>query len=394
MENAILSFMETLPTARFQVLNSLRGICACMIVLLHCRTQGIIFNNPLVSHGYLFVDFFFVLSGFVISSRYTDKIASGFSISRFMFLRWGRIYPLHLVMLLIYVVFDLRLAALAPGPLIHPPFSGSHSLRALVSNLLLIHIFVGRDHATWNALSWSIAAEFWTYLVFAGMFRWLRPLLVPACLALALACAIYLLLLNDHYINVIHDGALARCLYGFALGVSADRLFSSQLANGHRRFGFASATTLEILVSIAVLGFIVLAGGTRWSLICPVIFFLAILIFALEGGAVSRLLLKPPMLFLGMLSYSIYMVHQLLHYRLINILELAGGMTHRQLTFTFETAQQVGGGQLFSDAMSMALLVVTIATAWVTYHFIERPARNWSRRQTFFTPSGSMAAQG
>lgn len=53
-------------------------------------------------NAYLFVDFFFVLSGFVIASTYQERIAGGFSVWRFMLLRLGRLYPLHIAVLVAF----------------------------------------------------------------------------------------------------------------------------------------------------------------------------------------------------------------------------------------------------------------------------------------------------
>ncbi|WP_454616650.1 hypothetical protein [Bradyrhizobium cenepequi] len=58
---------------------------------------------PFTRKAYLFVDFFFVLTGFVIASNYRSRLADGFSAGRFLVLRLGRIYPLHIVTLLLFI---------------------------------------------------------------------------------------------------------------------------------------------------------------------------------------------------------------------------------------------------------------------------------------------------
>ena len=156
---------------RFVALDSLRGICACMIVLLHFETFGHISRSPFVENGFLFVDFFFVLSGFVIAASYGDRLGQGYPIGKFMLLRLGRVYPLHFVMLAIFVAWELATITI-PRPSGRLPFSDGFSVGMIFANLALVQTFVGNP-TSWNGPAWSIAVEVWTYLVFAFGFRYL-----------------------------------------------------------------------------------------------------------------------------------------------------------------------------------------------------------------------------
>jgi peptidoglycan/LPS O-acetylase OafA/YrhL len=366
-------------TSRFEVLDSLRGVCACMIVLLHFKTAGMISQARIVENGHLFVDFFFVLSGFVIAASYGDRLAQGFSIGKFLGLRFGRIYPLHIVILLGFVLFELIFATGALGGADRQPFQQPNDVRSLIASIFLVQTFVGPDATFWNGPSWSIAVEMWTYLVFAVMFRWLRWMIVPVALILAAACAFYLYGLTDRYLNVFHDGAFARCLYGFGLGVVA---FNAHRALRGRSFSAGPGTVLEVLVVAVTIAMIIAAGSSPLSLLMPWVFFAAILIFAQQRGLVSRLLLMRPFVFVGMLSYSIYMVHAFLQYRLVNVLALIGKLSHGRLALTADAAghNQVGGGPLLGDVMSIVVLGLTILCAYASYHLVEKPGQRWSRR--------------
>jgi peptidoglycan/LPS O-acetylase OafA/YrhL len=88
---------------RFAVLDSWRGIAACMVALFHLRVLSHVGDAALVRHASLFVDFFFVLSGFVITGGYAERLAAGFGAWRFALLRFGRLYPLHLAVLAAFV---------------------------------------------------------------------------------------------------------------------------------------------------------------------------------------------------------------------------------------------------------------------------------------------------
>ena len=75
--------------ARFSTLDGLRGVAAIMVLLYHC--------DQMAPRGYLGVDLFFTLSGFVIARAYGDRLASGMPVGRFVALRLVRLYPMYFV---------------------------------------------------------------------------------------------------------------------------------------------------------------------------------------------------------------------------------------------------------------------------------------------------------
>ena len=186
---------RTRPVAqRFDVLDSWRGIAAVMVVLFHSQVSSHIWPIPLVRAGETFVDFFFVLSGFVIANAYAARIASARDFGRFIVLRFGRVYPLHLVMLALFVAVECA-KALAPGigDPADPAFSGSNAPGAIVTNLLLLQAFGIHDTLTWNTPSWSISGEVFAYLLFGfGALVAGRRLWVVATLAAGLSLAVLL----------------------------------------------------------------------------------------------------------------------------------------------------------------------------------------------------------
>ena len=87
-------------STRFDVLDAMRGICALIVALYHFNTTGLLSQLGIVKHGWIFVDYFFVLSGFVIAHSYGARLAERtVGVPRFIALRFGRIYPLHIVVL-------------------------------------------------------------------------------------------------------------------------------------------------------------------------------------------------------------------------------------------------------------------------------------------------------
>lgn len=348
-----------------------------MVVFYHFATLGAIYRSSFVQNSFLFVDFFFVLSGFVIASSYGTKLANHFSVTKFMALRLGRIYPLHLMMLALFLAFEVLHVSGLFGQADRSLFGGPNTFSMFVANILLLQPFVGPDWLSWNGPSWSIAVEVWTYLLFAFVFRWARVALVPMVTSLAAGCCFYLYYITDRYIHVFHDGAYARCIYGFSLGVLCHHLFKSGKIP---RLSFWTASTFEIAIAASVVIMVTIVGAGPLSLAVPPIFFLAVLIFSNEQGIVSVLLTRPAFMWLGTMSYSIYMIHVFVEFRILNVLSVVAPSR-----VAHDGGNQIGGSPLFGDFMSIAALVLTIACAWLSYQLIEKPARDWSRRKILGT---------
>ncbi|WP_332788226.1 acyltransferase family protein [Sphingomonas sp. GB1N7] len=361
---------------RYVALDSLRGVCACMIVLLHFDTFGYISRSAFVQHSFLFVDFFFVLSGFVIAASYGDRLGEGYSIPKFMMLRLGRVYPLHIVMLALFVAWELATINIV-RPSGRLPFSDGYTVGMIFANLGLVQTFIGHP-TSWNGPAWSIAVEVWTYLVFAFGFRYLGRFLVLVALILAVVCGCYLLTATDRYLNVFHEGAFARCLIGFSLGVvtfRAHRYFQPRL-------GVTLATLLEIVAVAATIAIVVAAGASILSLAVPPLFALVILVFAQQSGAMSRVLILPPLEFLGKVSYSIYMVHLFIVFRTHNALEAVQRVTHHYgLVTTIDDRKFAGSTPLMGDILSIMVLCMAIVAATLSYKLVEFPANQWVRRK-------------
>lgn len=368
---------------RFEALDALRGICACMVVLLHFETSGVVSASQLVRHSYLFVDFFFVLSGFVIAASYGEKLRSGFSIRKFMLLRLGRVYPLHAAILLIFFGYEVLLDALKHDLFGAQWSTGFFSLSSWIASMALSQIFVGPNSLYWNGPSWSIAAEIWTYLIFASLFKASPPVFRLLAAGTAMLCLLYIGLspgLPQEYRDLIHDGALARCILGFSLGALAQQLFYRD----RRLEQSARWTAIELAALAAAATFIIVLGGNSLELAVPFLFAAVVLLFSCEAGAVSRILKTKPFLLLGSISYSIYMVHWFLYYRALSVLRKA----QHWPSMRWLSLQDIGGGKVaivapgvIGDLLSFAFLAIVIGCAWITFNLIEKPARDWSRRK-------------
>jgi peptidoglycan/LPS O-acetylase OafA/YrhL len=361
----------------FYVLDSWRGISALMVVLFHFDVNSHVATLPLVRHAYLFVDFFFVLSGFVIAASYRQRLQEGFGTLRFMWLRLGRLYPLHLFMLVLFIPIDLAKDGWGP-----------HLLQAIGTNLAMLQ-GLGVNPQNWlNFPSWSISAEFAAYLVFAliisvsgrSLLIWfLFPILAP----------IILFKLAPSGMDSSFDFGFVRCLYGFALGVICYDLWE-RLPALRQKGSLGFETLLEGMIVAAILAFLSFADAhTPFSFFAPFLFAVLILIFACEGGLISRLLLRKPFLVLGTLTYSVYMLHAF-----IRAMSRAGLIVIEKLfdlTLFREMALAPGeeavraidlfGSPLLGDLAMLAFASLTIAVSMLSYHFIELPGQAWARRR-------------
>ncbi len=366
---------------RYIALDSLRGICAILVALYHFHTMGVIVNSALVLHSYIFVDFFFVLSGFVIAASYGERLRHGFGVTRFMMLRAGRLLPLHLVVLGAFLAFEVAGTVLVPGLFRRAPFSDDFSIPALIYAIFLVHIFVGPLENKWNAPSWSIAAEFWTYLIFAAARRYLGARIVTISLVLVAGSIAFLIYGKSIGMSTVRGGALPRCLYGFGVGTLAFELFRrlreptgwTHVSGG--RPGVSTACEILAIATCVVLTMI------SPGLFVQPIFAATVILFAFERGRVSRMLRWKPFVFLGTLSYSIYMTHEFIEFRVNNMFDMLDKMTGDRFHFLLVEGElrRVGVSPLFGDIVTIATMGLIVAVSYLTYRLIELPGQRWSR---------------
>jgi peptidoglycan/LPS O-acetylase OafA/YrhL len=367
---------ENAMTQRFHALDSWRGLCAVMVAFYHFNAYSHVHLFPLVRYAYLFVDFFFVLSGFVITAGYLTRLQNGFPLRDFIFLRLARIYPLHLFMLLLFVVFSFVKFA-AEGAV---PFSKeSQSLESLGASLLLIQGLGIYDYLVWNMPAWTISVEFYTYIIFAIAVIAARQW-VFALVALYILWAAYLFWpMGFHKLDIVYF--FPRCLFGFCAGMLCRKLYE-HIADKGAAIGKIAGNILEITVFALVMAFVWQAGNSTLSSLAPFVFALCVLVFAFEKGMISAVLKTKPFLALGLWSYSIYMVHtfvQSCFYSGLRLLEKFSGETLHHHHDIAGREPMMGHTRWEGDLWFLAMIVAVIVFSSLTYRFIERPAQDWAR---------------
>jgi peptidoglycan/LPS O-acetylase OafA/YrhL len=298
---------QAVPSTRPQIhaLTSLRGIAAWWVVLFHFDTYLLPYIPAAVfqfiARGYLAVDLFFCLSGFVIFLNYGKlKIASPREIFAFYLRRLAKIYPLHLFTLGLYVLL-VGAVILAHRDLPGPRFS----LENFILNIFLVQDWTGRSDLTWNVPSWSISAEFAAYLLFPIVVMAVRSTagrLFPCLLAIALL----LCLLNYFFAPIGFDlgksigtYGVPRCIAQFTIGALLARIYLARTVM-HRLAPLC-------LFAIAALSLII-GLTTMESVMVPLAWTALVLAIALADKNLG-FLNHPWLIFVGDISYSTYMIH-------------------------------------------------------------------------------------
>jgi peptidoglycan/LPS O-acetylase OafA/YrhL len=357
--------------ARFQALDAWRGICAILVVIFHFVSvlPTSFANSPFVANAYLFVDFFFVLSGFVICHSYRDNISTLRHFGQFVVRRFARVWPLHAVTLAV-----LLAAIIGVNHLPHPDDltltwdDNSYSVRALLPNLLLLNSF-GMQGSTWNGPAWSIGAEFCVYFLFGALLLIAPRRLVSICIVLSVAALIFIFLRAPDLMNTTWDYGLIRCVAGFSAGVVAYHCYERLEASTPLK-----STMIELAALVFVISFVIGAGSGpdhvfAISLAAPLMFAVAVVAFAREGGILSHVLRARPFRALGRFSFSIYLIHQPLLVITCYGIWLAGYRTK-----AFDPTSDgtwLAGTHLFMLYFIFAVVLI----AAFTYNFIEVPTR-------------------
>ena len=306
--------------AEIRSLTGLRGVAACWVMLYHAAWRGGTTApvRVLIDHGYLAVDLFFILSGFVLALNHAPAFRRDREAAYAGFLRkrLARTYPLYLVATLVCFAL-VRAGAFTAGAFIGGPATGW----ALAANLALIQSW-HTGFASIDGPGWSVSAEWGAYLLFPLFCR--AALSGPAWRGWAVAALCLLAVAGlsilpdawageaggragplDLWVGASYAPGL-RCLAGFGLGVALFRAAGDGLGHrlGPRAYGHP---LLCPALAIALLALLCVRGAD-----VAIVVLFAGLILVLSGGTdrVTRVLGSGPIRFLGTISYALYLVHE------------------------------------------------------------------------------------
>lgn len=301
-------------TTYLPALTGLRFFLALWVILHHLTGKGMMLEmwerqmphaaQSLIRGGYLAVQTFFILSGFVLARSYSSARWNGRNLIRFSVARFARIYPVYLFSLLVVSRFMLE-------SLSRPGRTTGQKAVLLGDYGLVLQGWTGALGVGWNTPAWSLSCEFFFYLCFPLLLVWMRnvkwpglvgalgiSIVVPVALAHAGVPSVWkpLFHLSDFLAGIAAAG-----LYGWVGGASGRRM----RGRGFLLYVPALAAGAALIVYPTVL------RGTMIDLntaLRPVN--VALLIgLGLEGGIIARGLATGAAEYLGKVSYSMYVLH-------------------------------------------------------------------------------------
>jgi peptidoglycan/LPS O-acetylase OafA/YrhL len=344
----------TTATPRYRGLDGYRFIAASLIVLFHYNGDfelGLENATPIAKSLSVMVDFFFVLSGFVIAATYAGAMKSFADYALFLRRRLARIFPLHLAVLAAFVV----LALIAKSGLIRANHPEYLDLATLPANALLVHAWGTVSHTTFNGASWSISAEWLAYMAFPVLLLLSRRLSATANLAIVIGIVSALALWRNAtgqlpWYDATYDFGALRALPTFFLGIGLAGLLESS----PRLFRLPwPAVHLLFLSALAALHF-ELPRELAIAFLALVVLFAA----AAERDNRPSLMRTRFMAGLGDTSYAVYMIHGLFAVPLLFVMHKFGAI-----------------GTPLVAGVALAAYVAVVVAACFIYARFEAPMR-------------------
>ncbi len=345
--------------SEIKALTGLRGIAALYVVLFHANGHYLFPSTfrPFIRHGYMAVDLFFILSGFVMAMTYSSMFTDGFTIKnfkQFLLLRLARIYPLFALMTL--------LTAVLIGTVMTKVSTVPDLPRALFFNFAMIHVW-GLSNSIVPP-SWSISTEWLAYMLFPlGIWgalkvprRWTMAGLAISFGVLAVIAygpqwiAEKPLAYRHGPLDIVSSyavGTSLRCLASFFIGLVAFRF---------RALMPSRASMVLLALAIILLCF----KGSDLFLVA--VFAGLIMALSHDEGYVARWLHTPWVYWLGLVSYALYLIHDLV----------------QRIVFRMLPGWGLSGG-ISKEGWLLISLVVSIGLAALSHYAFEKPSRRWFR---------------
>jgi peptidoglycan/LPS O-acetylase OafA/YrhL len=368
-------------------LTPLRGIAALLTVLFHVNLVLSSFGGQLqdsktssfFNHLYLMVDFFFVLSGFIMCYVYAKNFEGPVTVrdfKKFTIARFARVYPLHLFSLLLttFLLFLLH----QWGAKVSLILDAENSGYSFITNLLLLQSMNLHQWFTFNHAAWSISTEWWMYMLFPFLVGPFMKLSKPGRLVIFALCmvgylvigyvlvplvsvpdALSFLKVRPFSLNVAYQFGFFRCMFGFVMGMM---LYFGYKEDWGKQL-FSSGYTFLVLISG-------LALCLHFAVpdIFTVLFFPCMLLSAAYGNQnLNTILASKPLQRLGDWSFSIYLIHQPFLYQ--------GAALMANPDKTGIAVPKMG--MLNSWLACLIFVVFILFISYLSYRFIEVPARNF-----------------
>lgn len=377
-------------SGEIKALTGLRIIAAVWVVLFHfrplLRLASPAFADamaPILDRGAQGVDLFFILSGFVLTWNYLERMGEAFSARatvHFLWLRLARVWPIYLVTLhlaLLWVIFTLHVG--------HVPTEDLSRLTAIsyVRQVLLVQLWFEPffDGSSWDGPAWSISAEWLAYLLFGVLilvvYRMMRVTSARSLAALAVGASLpplLLLLVTGQFYTPW--SWLPRIVMQFTAGALACAAVRKMLPSQRSRSAAGFGSALLIAAMVGVLYYFdahPISGIYDSSGLVDVLFVPLVMALAIGTGSLPALLSTRLMVYGGQISFALYMVHELVH------------TSWNWAAIQFEVV--LNEGDTAAKWMVAGLLVVATVLSMLLFHGVEEPARRWMRKMIGARPA-------
>jgi peptidoglycan/LPS O-acetylase OafA/YrhL len=309
----------------------------------------------MIRGGYLAVQTFFILSGFVLARTYANATWNRRSLGRFFTARFARIYPVYLVSLIVLSPFIIEM-------LLAPVWTSAQRSNLLTNYLFVLQGWAGSLGVGWNTPAWSLSCEFFFYLWFPVLFVALRKARWTA-ISVAMAVSIVMPIALDHA-GVPWSWKPIYHLADFVAGIAAARIFAlMKVSRGWLNRGYWLYIPAAVLGTWLIIHPLWTQGGLADlnTYLRPLN--VALLVgFALSGGWMARILSTGLADFLGKASYSMYVLH-------VPILWWYG---------RYYVHGRLQPSRPFAAVIYLALV---IAISGLVFKWLESPASVWIRER-------------
>ena len=373
--------MTAARTGEIRALTGVRIVAALWVVLFHYRSplwaSSLRLHDdlgPLLDAGAQGVDLFFILSGFVLTWNYLDRMGPAWSTRgtlHFLWLRLSRVWPVYLVTIhlaALWLIFTLHVGN-------HPsPDADNLTVVSYVRQVLMVQLWFEPffDGTSWDGPAWSISAEWLAYLLFGGLilavFRIARRSRARMLLVLAVCASLpptALLLSTGLFYSPW--SWLPRILAQFTAGALACAAVRKLRLHGRGRL---AAGYLAIALLVAIVGALYYldahpVSGVVDSRGLTVVLYLPLVVaLAVGTGPLAALLSTRLMHYGGRISFSLYMIHEPIH------------TSWDWMVRQYRIALPMSGAKV----AAIGLILTAILAAMALYHFVEEPAQRWMRR--------------
>lgn len=365
----------------YALLDGLRGVAALFVVWYHVF-EGFGFAQSVngvgdglitsFNHGYLAVDFFFILSGFVIGYAYDDRWAKGFTIGQFAKRRLIRLHPMVVAGAVIgLITFCMQGAVKWDGTHV----ATSAIMLALLCTMFLIPAVPGTapevrgngEMYPLNGPSWSLFFEYIGNIVYALLLRRLPTKVLGVLVALLGATLLWFNACNVSGLGMFGVGwtldtmnfwgGMLRMMFPYAMGMFLARTFRPVKVRG--AFWLCSAVLLALFAVPYLPSMTPVCANGVFESVCIIVIF-PILVWLAASGQTTDAKSTTICTFLGNISFPLYIVHYPFMY-------LFYAWLIKQQIYTLDECWPI----------ALGLMAWNVALAYVFLRFYDLPVRLW-----------------